>query len=104
MEVTPEALAVGTAGHLAERTFFQWAGGKGLLPKNGWKKDDWLQALDEGVMLMLLDGKVPHLNSFFFKSNNEGGLGWLNKQKFEDFQRKFISSFQPRTRRVRVYL
>jgi hypothetical protein len=100
METTPEALAVGTAGHLAERTFFQWARGKGRLPKNGWKKDDWLQALDEGLMLMLFEGKIPHLTPFFIQSNDKGGLGWLNEQKLEDFHSKFVSLFKTKTRRV----
>ena len=88
METADEVLAVGTAGHLAERTFFQWARKKGLIPDGGWKKDDWLQALDEGLMLLLAEGATPHLTSFFVKSNKEGGLGWLNGQKVKSFKEK----------------
>ena len=90
METNSEALAVGTAGDLAERTFFQWARKRDLTPDGGWKKDDWLQALGEGLMLLLTEGKTPHLTHFFIKSNKDGGLGWLNEQKVEDFRRKVL--------------
>ncbi len=85
MDTTDEALAIGTAGHLAERTFFQWVRKQNLVPEDGWIKDDWLQALDEGLMLLKTEGKEPHLTQYFVKQNNEGGLGWLNEEKVKEF-------------------
>lgn len=91
MVTSTRALAVGTEGHLAERTFFQWARKSNLEPEGGWKKDDWLQALDEGLMLLLAEGITPHLTKFFIRPNTEGGLGWLNKQKVKDFKQKVLN-------------
>lgn len=91
MDTTPSALAVGTIGHLSERTFFQWARKQGFSPNGGWKKDDLLQSLDEGLMLMLARGERPILNDFFTKSNFEGGLGWLNEEKVQKFKMKLDS-------------
>ena len=88
METSDEALAVGTAGHLAERTFFQWARKQNLTPSEGWKKDDWLQVLDEVLILTEAEGKKPHLRDFFVRQNNEGGLGWLNEQKVAHLKNK----------------
>ncbi len=85
MNTADEALAIGAAGHLAERTFFQWARKQNLIPENGWIKDDWLQALGEGLMLLKAEGKEPHLTQHFVKQNNEGGLGWLNEEKVREF-------------------
>lgn len=91
MNTSIEALVIGTAGHLAERTFFQWARKNKLQPEEGWIKDDYLQALDEGLMLLIVEGKKPHLASFFINSNSDGGLGWLNQQKLDAFRQKITS-------------
>lgn len=91
MNTSLEALAVGTAGHLAERTFFAWARSKGHEPEQGWEKDDWLQALDEAVELSVVQGNPPHLFPLFAKLNSEGGLGWVKKEKMEDFSRSYDS-------------
>lgn len=88
METSDEALAVGTAGHLAERTFFQWAREQGLSPEEGRKKDDWLQALDEALILLEAEGKKPHLRDLLIKQNSEGGLGWLDEQKVKGLKEK----------------
>lgn len=88
MDTEINALSVGTAGHLMERVFFKWAEGQGLKPEDGWKKDQWLQALDEGLLLELSEGKKPILTDYFIRSNTEGGLGWLNKDKLQSFRAK----------------
>jgi len=88
MDTTERALAVGTAGHLAERTFYQWARKQGLSPADGWKKDDWLQALDEGLLLLLAEGEEPILGDVIVKQNDEGGVGWLNAKKVQMFLEK----------------
>lgn len=88
MDTKVDALSVGTAGHLMERVFFKWAESQGLRPEGGWEKDQWLQALDEGLLLELSEGKKPILTDYFIKSNAEGGLGWLNNDKLEVFINK----------------
>jgi hypothetical protein len=88
MDTTDEALGVGTLGHLLERTFYQWARKNKLAPAGGWKKDDWLQALDEGLLLQLVNEDKPILTDYFIKSNQEGGLGWLNQTKLQNFRSK----------------
>lgn len=85
MNTKIDALSVGTAGHLMERVFFKWAEGQELRPEGGWKKDQWLQALDEGLLLELAEGKKPILTDYFIKLNTEGGLGWLNEDKLHTF-------------------
>lgn len=93
MKTSAESLVVGTAGHLLERTFFKWSIKNGITPHGGWKKDMWLQGLDDVVMLNILNHKKLHLTPYFTKTNSEGGLGWIKKEKFEEF-RKSIQKIQ----------
>lgn len=97
METTPEALTVGIMGHLIERAFFAWARHEGICPtgnpndgkRGGWKKDMLLQALNEIIMLKIAKDKLSPLAPYFIKSNNEGGLGWLNEERVGAFVRGY---------------
>lgn len=95
MDTTHEALAVGTMGHLIERTFFQWAKKNELIPPEGkWKKDMFLQVLDEVVMLWLsFEGPGSTLADYFINPNDKGGLGWISAKKLRSFRAELKNLF-----------
>lgn len=88
MDAPPGVLTVGTIGHLCERATFVWARKNGFNPEGGWKRDDWLQAMDEALMLMWAKREYPLLYNFFVKPNVEQGLGWLNELIVGEFKKR----------------
>lgn len=94
-KTSPEALAVGTAAHLLERTFFEWAKRNREISKEKWdndagwvqkkwKKDDWLHALKD-ILILLEAKKVGYfeLTEIFLGHSNVDGLGWLKDDELE---------------------
>jgi hypothetical protein len=95
MVTKDDALVFGTLGHLWERSFFAWAEERNFIPEGGWKKDNFLHALDEIVMMQLeimsgdkIQKKYPYF-SYFTNSTQDGGLGWIKQSKIDDFSKKF---------------
>jgi hypothetical protein len=85
---SPEARAVGTAAHLAERTFFEWADKNGIREKSKWKKDEWLHGLKDILLLLETKGTPLRLTELFLKPNNKDGLGWLTQDILDDARRR----------------
>jgi hypothetical protein len=96
MDTATEAIVVGTVGHLVERTFFKWTESINLVPKGVLKKDDFLQALDEVVMLHnISEGEDLPLTEYFLTPNSEGGLGWISEDKIRHFNQEVELLFNP---------
>lgn len=95
MNTGDDALVFGTLGHLWERTFFEWAEKRDSIPVGGWEKDNFLHALGEIVMMQIeivspdkIKAKYPYF-SYFTNSTKDGGLGWINQRKIEQFSNVF---------------
>lgn len=79
---------IGTAAHLMERTFFQWASKQGIYPPSGeWVKDDWLHAMKEVLLLDIYGHYIKDKDSKLIPVFLE--LGWLSREKMEDFNRRY---------------
>jgi hypothetical protein len=95
-KTSPLARAVGTAAHLGERTFFEWAEKKGIVPQGGWKKDDWLHALKDVLILLECRSRNPlmRLTSLFLKSKDKDGLSWLTPKVLHSASVRFRKIYQ----------
>lgn len=79
---------IGTAAHLMERTFFQWADKQGIYPLSGeWVKDDWLHPMKEVLLLDIYNHYTKEKNSKLIPVFLE--LGWLTRAKMEEFNRNY---------------
>jgi hypothetical protein len=95
MDTNDMALAVGTAGHILERSFFSYMRRVGV--KHDWKRDELLFALEDIALLKhaesqrwmekeaILFDVITAPNSM----SSEGGLGWRKQDKVAEFVEKY---------------
>ncbi len=94
METSELALAVGTGGHILERTIFNMMRRCGI--EHDWIKDEVLHALEETSMLMYAEsvrgrGKEPVLFTLISDPNFLGGLGWLKARDASKFMQDYAA-------------
>lgn len=92
MDTSDEALAVGTAGHILERSLFSYFKKLGIDGINGkWSKDDILFVIKECSLLVeaeYQDGLTAEGSILFpvlTTSNDEGGLDWGSTEYVNNF-------------------
>jgi len=105
MKTHPLALIIGTAGHLYERSVFNWLRARGITEinegmdeKRPFKVDDVLYALGECALLMHAEARFgdrshsPDLLKYMATPNadNEtGGLGWRRGEHVHAYDRQY---------------
>jgi hypothetical protein len=91
MDTNNMALAIGTAGHVIERTMFNHFRDQGM--DHQWTKDEILFALEDLSLLMhaemLVENKPDSILFRWIATSNsetpEGGLGWRKNTQVDDF-------------------